>query len=333
MRDPALQSVLALVLAVLVMASIVSESIAFRQRRKSDLATETVQNLVTRVRAWWGMVAVLFLTSLGGRNALFTLYALLSMLALREFLTLTPTHRADHRVLTWVFFLLVPLHYYLAAVGWYVMFLILIPVYAFALIPAHLAWRGETSAFLDRSAKIQWGVLVCVYFVSYVPMLQLVPLRGVPQGSPRLLFFLVLVSQLSDVFQYVFGKLLGRHKIAPSVSPNKTVEGFVLGGGAAVALGGALHFATPFGPLGAIALSTLVVLAGFIGGLVMSAVKRSLGAKDWSAAVPGHGGVLDRLDSLVFSAPVFFHFVVFFADVDMANTHPSWLDAELFTAP
>lgn len=336
MRDPALWPVLAAVLTLLVVATIVSELLFARAKaRATDAAggpsgsLETFVNLRARVRAWWLMVGILVATGALGVGALFVLYALLSMLALREFLTLSPTHRADHRTLTWVFFLLVPLHYFVAAIGWYVMFLILIPVYAFVLIPIDLALRGQTERFLDRSAKIQWGVLVCVYFVSYVPMLQLVPVDGAPANSPRLVLFLVLVSQMSDVLQYVSGKLLGRHPIARTVSPGKTVEGFVIGGAGAVGIGALLSFLTPFGPLGGLLLATVVVVAGFVGGLVMSAVKRSLGAKDWGQTLPGHGGVLDRLDSLVLSAPIFFHLVVFYSDAVVGHACPPWLAAVL----
>ncbi|MDQ3031086.1 MAG: phosphatidate cytidylyltransferase [Myxococcota bacterium] len=329
MRDPVVWPVLGLVLVLLIVATVVSQVLYVRARRKPGGVPDVITNLRLRVHAWWLMVGVMLATAALGSGALFVLYALLSMLALREFLTLSATDHEDHRILTWVFFVLVPLHYVVAATGWYTMFLVLIPVYAFVLIPIHLALRGQTARFLDRSAKIQWAVLVCIYFVSYVPMLELVRIEGAPAGNVRLVIFLVLVSQLSDVLQYVAGKLFGKHPIAPTISPHKTREGLVIGGAGAVLLGTCAWFLTPFGPLGALALAAVVVITGFVGGLVMSAVKRSLGAKDWSQTVPGHGGVLDRLDSLVFSAPIFFHLVVFFADADVGSVRPEWVDAIL----
>jgi phosphatidate cytidylyltransferase len=326
-RDPQLLLVFGVVLAVLVLGTLVATVLWVRQRRRPEGVSDTVKNLAARVRAWWVMVAIIAGTSVVGPLGLFALYTLLSALALRELLTLTPTHRADHGALVFAFFFVVPLQYAFAAMGWYVMFLIFVPVYAFVAIPVLLALRGEPARFLDRSAKIQWGVLVAVYFVSYVPMLQYVPIAGFPSGSGRLTFFLALVAQLSDVFQYVFGKLFGKHKVSPTISPQKTVEGLLGGGLSAVLVGTALYSVTPFGPGGACLLSLVIVATGFLGGLVMSAVKRSLGAKDWGAAIEGHGGVFDRLDSIAFAAPIMFHLVVFFADVEVPNVHPPWLDA------
>jgi phosphatidate cytidylyltransferase len=168
-----------------------------------------------------------------------------------------------------------------------------------------------------------------VYFLSYVPMLFHLQVEGAPEHSPRLVFFLVFVTQVSDVLQYVFGKLLGRRPLAPRISPNKTVEGLLGGGLVATMLGIALHGLTPFGPLGTGALAAVVVLAGAVGGLVMSAVKRSLSAKDWGAAIAGHGGIMDRVDSIVFSAPLFFHLVVYYGSVAVPNTRPPWLSGLL----
>ena len=128
---------------------------------------------------------------------------------------------------------------------------------------------------------------------------------------PLLLFFL-LVVQASDVFQYVCGKLWGKHKLSPLVSPSKTSEGLIGGGALAIALGTALHGLTPFNVWQAALMSTVTVVCGFTGGLVLSAVKRSLGAKDWGVMIAGHGGMLDRVDSICLAAPVFFHLTRFF---------------------
>ena len=289
--------------------------------------TPVLVNLSQRVNAWWGMVAVFSITLLLGKNALFPFYMLLSLLALREFITLTPTPRGDHRTLAWIFFAILPLHYLFAWAPWYGMFLIFIPVYAFVFIPIRSALAGSTDQFLERTAKLQWGVLTCVYFLSYLPMLLYLPIPGYEGQNAKLLFYVVLVTQISDVLQYVFGKWLGKHPIAPSVSPGKTREGFVLGGLAAVLAGTLLWPVTPFSPAAAAALSAVLVVTGFCGGLVMSAVKRSLQAKDWGTGIPGHGGVLDRLDSLLFSAPVFFHLTGFYFATDMARAYevPQWM--------
>lgn len=268
-----------------------------------------VENLNARIRAWWVMAAVLLVCFLAGKIATLVLYGLLSFLALREFLTLTPTRRGDHLALCLCFYIAIPLQYFLIGIEWYGLFVMCIPVYGFLLLPAVAALQDDTTGFLERTTKVQWGLMLTVYCLSHAPALMLLKIPGYEGQNLLLLFYLLLVVQLSDVLQYVFGKLFGRTLLAPQVSPAKTVEGLVGGGLAATAVGAALWWATPFSPLESAGLSALIVLCGFLGGLALSAVKRSLGAKDWGEMIEGHGGVLDRLDSVVFAAPVFFHVV------------------------
>lgn len=322
--DPELIILLGGAAALLIASSLVT---ALLIRRAGPAVSATLLNVRSRVNAWWVMVAVFSFSLLLGRNGLFALYLLLSFLALREFLTLSPMPRADHRTLFWVFFVILPLHYFVAWLPWYGMFTIFIPVYAFVFIPIRSALAGDTERFLARTSRIQWGVLTCVYFLSHLPMLLYLPIPGYEGQNAKLLLFVMLITQLSDVFQFLFGKTMGKRKIAPSVSPGKTWEGLIGGGLCAVALGTALWWATPFTPPAAAAMSALLVAAGFLGGLVMSAVKRSIGTKDWGHGIPGHGGVLDRLDSLLFAAPVFFHLTGFWFGTNMAASHqaPDWL--------
>jgi phosphatidate cytidylyltransferase len=229
-------------------------------------------------------------------------------MALREFVTLTPTRRGDHRMLFLAFFVVVPLQYWLIGINWYGLFAVLIPVYVFVTLPAISVLAGDTQDFLARSAKVQWGLWLCVYALSNAPallMLDTIPDYHLPPAM--LLLYLMIVVQMSDVFQYVCGKLFGRTKLAPSVSPSKTVEGLVGGGAIAIAIGTLLHGMTPFSPWQAAGMSLLIVVAGFFGGLVLSAIKRDLGVKDWGRTIEGHGGILDRMDSVCFAAPLFFH--------------------------
>jgi phosphatidate cytidylyltransferase len=322
MKDPELLALVGGVIAVLLVATLVTRLLIGKSGE-----TATLVNLRQRVNAWWWMVLV-FCTSLSlGRTGVFGFYALLSFLALREFITLSPTPRGDHRALTWVFFLILPLHYLFAWAPWYGMYLVWIPVYAFAFIPVRSALAGDTERFLERTARIQWGVLTCIYFLSHLPMLLYLPIPGYQGQNAKLLFFAVLVTQLSDVMQYVFGKLFGKTPVAPKVSPSKTREGLFLGGAATVLVGTALWWATPFTPAVAAGMSAVLVAAGFFGGLVMSAVKRSLGAKDWGRGIPGHGGILDRLDSLLFAGPIFFHVTGYYFSTDMTATYrqPDWM--------
>jgi phosphatidate cytidylyltransferase len=159
---------------------------------------------------------------------------------------------------------------------------------------------------------ILFAVMVCVYGISHAPGILILDIPGFEGRNVELLFFLLFTAQVSDVLQYVFGKLFGRHRFSPKVSPSKTWEGLIGGGLSAILIGGALHVLTPFGFLSAAAFAAQIVVCGALGGLVLSAVKRSLGAKDWGSAIAGHGGFMDRLDSVAFSAPVFFHLVRYF---------------------
>ena len=275
-------------------------------------ARETIANVNARIGAWWLMSAAFLVATLTGGVGSLVLFALVSVLALREFVTLSPTSRADHRALAWAFFVVVPLQYVLVGVEWYGLFSIMIPVYVFLLLATRMVLAGQTENFLERAATVQWALMACVYCVSYAPALLLLDIDGYDASGGKLLLFLVVVVQASDVLQFVWGKLLGRHRIVPTISPNKTWEGFAGGVACATLLGTGLWWATPFNPWQAAAMSLLICLAGFAGGLVMSAIKRDRGVKDYGGLLPGHGGVLDRIDSLVFAAPIFFHVTRFF---------------------
>ena len=292
------------IVGVLLVASVVGWLLS---RRGPDGGGATVQNLNARVRAWWGMVAVLGACFAIGPVATLVVFAFISFFALREFITLTPTRPGDHLPLVVAFYVLIPLQYWLIYDQWYGLFAIFIPVYAFLALPALAVFGNDTGEFLERTTKIQWGVMIAVYCISHAPALLILDLRGYEGQGPLLLLYLMLVVQISDVMQYVFGKLFGRRKLAPQVSPSKTVEGLLGGGLAAVGIGTALWWMTPFTPLQSAGMSAVIVVAGVCGGLALSAVKRSLGAKDWGRMIEGHGGMMDRMDSVVFAAPVFFH--------------------------
>jgi phosphatidate cytidylyltransferase len=293
------------VVALLIIAS--SVGYVLKSRTKSDKGREVVQNLNERIRAWWIMAIIFFIAIASGSIGSLILFGIVSFLALREYVTLTPTKRSDHRVLFWAFFVITPLQYLLIGIRWYGLFSIFIPVYAYLLVPIRNVIAGDCKEFLARTSKIQWGLMVCVYFVSYAPALLSLKIQEYHGESGELLFFLVAVVQLSDVLQYVFGKCFGRHPIAPEISPNKTIEGFIGGVASAVFIGTSLWWITPFNPWQAALFSLIIALMGFWGGLVMSAIKRDRGVKDYGTTIPGHGGIMDRIDSLCFAAPIFFH--------------------------
>ncbi|HSE64410.1 MAG TPA: phosphatidate cytidylyltransferase [Thermoanaerobaculia bacterium] len=307
--DPALSRLVGGVLVLLVVATAVGLVLA--RRARTEPARATVANLNARIRAWWVMVVVFAIAVWTGGIGSIVLFALMSLLALREFVTLAPTRREDHRTLLWSFFVVLPLQYYLIAIRWYGLFAIMIPVYAFVLVAVSNVIAGRTDRFLERTATVHWGLMVCVYCVSHAPALLILDIPGF-RTNARLLVFLVLVVQISDVLQYVFGKLFGKHPVAPVISPNKTWEGFLGGAFVASLVGAAIWWATPFRPGVAFGMSVAITLAGFAGGLVMSAIKRDRGVKDYGVLIAGHGGMLDRIDSLCFAAPVFFHLTRYF---------------------
>jgi phosphatidate cytidylyltransferase len=303
---------LALLLGVLAFSSVAGVILA--RSVQTEKGRETVANLNARIKAWWAMTAVFVLSVVVGPIGSVVLFALVSFMALREYFALSPTMRADHRVLLWLVFVILPINYVLVAIQWYGLFAIFIPVYAFIGLQIRAAFAGTTEQFLDRTARTQWGMMVTVYFVSYVPAILMMHIPGYSDDGQnfKLLLFLVTVAQASDVLQYVVGKLAGRHPIAPNVSPNKTVEGFAGGVVLASLLGASLYWITPFTVLQAGLLALVICLMGFAGGLVMSATKRDRGVKDFGALLPGHGGILDRIDSVCFAAPIFFHLTRYF---------------------
>jgi len=295
------------VFLLLVVASAVTA--ALRWRTAGHGPNTTVDNLRSRVNAWWVMVVTLAIAFALGKAGVVALFGFVSFMALREFVSLVYTRRGDHRALAVAFFVVLPLQYVLVAMEWYGLYSILVPVYAFLFLPIFAALSNDTQRFLERAAKLTYSLMICVYCVSYVPALLSLRIPGYEGRNLMLIAWLVLVVESSDVLQYVWGKLAGRHKVAPQLSPSKTWEGLIGGVLSSAAIGTALWPITPFTAAQAAAIALLVNAMGFLGGLVMSAIKRDRGVKDWGTLIEGHGGMLDRLDSVIFAAPVFFHVV------------------------
>ncbi len=302
-----LVSVFGGVIVLLLLASGVGALLKLRLAPGS--ADATVSNLNTRIKAWWVMIAALALAFWIGSLGIVLLFALISLQCLREFISLTYTRQGDHQALAWCFFFFLPLQYYLIATNWYGLFSILIPVYAFLLLPIAAVSSADTTRFLERAAKMQWGLMICVYCISHVPALMTLEIPGYAGNNALLVAFLVLTVQSSDVFQYIWGRLFGKRKISPHISPSKTLEGLIGGVLTSTAVGAALWWITPFKFWQAAVVALVINLMGFYGGLVLSAIKRDRGVKDWGTMVEGHGGMLDRVDSISFSAPIFFHIV------------------------
>ncbi len=283
-----------------------------RQRVAPDGSNETIENLNARIMAWWAMTALLAVAFLAGRAGVVLLFAFCSFAALREFMTLTTKRAADHWAIATAFFVILPAQYYLIWIDWYGLYSVFIPVYAFLLLPVVAVLQGDTKDIFIRISETQWALMICVYCASHVPALLTLEIEGYEGRNVLLIAFLIVVVQLSDVLQYTWGKLIGKHKVAPTLSPSKTWEGLIGGVASATLIGAALWWITPFTIWQAALMSLVITLAGFFGGLVMSAIKRDRGVKDWGHLIAGHGGFIDRLDSVVFSAPIFFHLTRYF---------------------
>ena len=274
---------------------------------------KNVGNFITRLKTFW--MIVVFLTVAFSFNFGITvlLLAFISYLALKEYFSMIPTRNADRRALFWAY-LSIPVQFYLIYIGWLNMFYLLIPLYLFLWVPARMAIVGETKDFLKSCACIHWGLMVCVYALGYVCAYFIQEFKApLPQGALGAVVYILYLTILNDFMQYVFGKTFGKHAITPKVSPHKTWEGFI---GGVVSTGLVSMWMAPYltplsAPEGFIVGLGLAV-CGFLGDIVMSSLKRDLGIKDTGTILPGHGGILDRVDSLIFTAPLFFHYISYF---------------------
>jgi phosphatidate cytidylyltransferase len=265
-----------------------------------------------RIKTWWLIVAVFAVAVLFNRTVSVVVLGFVSFLAFKEYLSLVPTRRADHRVLFWAY-LAIPIQFYWVWIAWYGLFIIFIPVFMFLILPMRMILIGETQGFLRAIATLQWGLMITVFGLSHAAYMLVLPAEINPAGgSMGLLIYLVFLTEFNDVAQYIWGKSFGKRKIVPKVSPNKTVAGFLGGVLTTTALAVAVApFLTPLNRDEALGAGFLIGLAGFVGDVTLSALKRDIGVKDSGSLLPGHGGILDRLDSLTYTAPLFFHYVYF----------------------
>lgn len=269
-------------------------------------------NLNLRIKSFWIITPLLTFAVIGNKLSAFILVGFISYLALKEFISMVPTRRADRRVLLWAY-LAIPVQLYFIYINWLAMFYLFIPLYMFFLIPLRMIMIGETEGFLRAAGTIHWGMMATVYSVGYLAALLVLPFSGNPQaGGVGLFLFIVTLTVLNDAAQFCFGKAFGKNKIIPKISPNKTVEGFV-GGLITTSILSTLigHYLTPLTTFEAFIAGVVIAISGFVGDVIMSAIKRDIGVKDSGTLIPGHGGILDRIDSLIFTAPLFFHFTVY----------------------
>jgi phosphatidate cytidylyltransferase len=291
------------ILALLVVATVTRLILAARNKDKDY--TELRQ----RIQSWWWMVGGLFVVLTLSRGATISFFGFISFLALKEFLSIVPTRQTDRRVIFWAY-VAIPIQYYWVYSDWLAMFLIFIPIYLFLFLPLRMVLIGETDGFIRSASLLHWAVMLTVFCISHIAALTTLKPLNDQAGMLGLVLFLLFTTQFNDVCQFIWGKVLGKRKIVPKVSPNKTWEGFL---GGLFTVTACSYFVAPLlTPLNAtqgLLVGMLISGAGFIGDVVLSSVKRDLRIKDSSHFIPGHGGVLDRMDSLLYTAPLFFHFV------------------------
>lgn len=308
-------ALLAAVLALLSMATFAGQWL--KRQTSLRLDERSVSSFNSRVQAWWFFSVVLGFAFFQPKLTV-VLFGLLSFWALREFITLTPTSMGDHRALFWVFFLFTPLQFVLVAFNYYAFYSILIPVYAFLFIAARVAVSGDFEHFLERVAKIQFGLLVCVYCLSFAPALLYIKCKQMEgdYANARLLFFFVTIVLFSELLQFVCNRLFGKHLIAEPIDSNRTWEGLLSGAGATAVVGVLLYWATPFPHWWqAGAMSLTIALMASAGAMTMAAIKRDRGEVTSGTLIEGHGGVLSRIDAVCFAAPVFYHVTNYFFGV------------------
>jgi phosphatidate cytidylyltransferase len=285
-------------------------AVAFVVRRESEASDRRVR-LLRDLRALWIGAVVFWLAWMSGPVGANIAFGLFSFLALREFITLVRTRRADHRSLLLAFFVVLPAQFAIAGGRHFDLLTVFIPVYVFLAIPVTSALAGDPTHFLERNAKIQWGIMVCVYGLSHVPALLLLDFRQVQGRGAFLVFFLVMVTAVAQLVQEAMSRWLRRRPLARHIDRSFSFRSWMVGALAAGLAGALLYWITPFKAGQALAMAFIAGGAGTLGELVMKALKKDAGVRFWgnTASVTGAVGLLDRVAPLCFAAPVFFHSV------------------------
>ena len=306
-KDEAVTTVALLIFGILTFATLLFYTIGWINPKAN------LKELKTRTKSWWIMASIFIIAMIFNATISYIAIALLSFVAFRELYSILGFRKSDRRAIFWAF-LAIPIQYYLAYLGWYGAYIIFIPVVMFLFLPMRITLKGDTTGIIKSMATLHWILMLTVFGISHMAYLLSLPeIPGFAAGGRGLLLFVVFITEINDVMQFTWGKLFGRHKIVPKVSPNKTWEGFIGGVISTTIIGYFLAFLTPLSTWQIIFVSAFTAIAGFIGDIVMSSIKRDVGVKDMGSTIPGHGGVLDRIDSLAYTAPAFFHWVYFFA--------------------
>ncbi|HWP20969.1 MAG TPA: phosphatidate cytidylyltransferase [Burkholderiaceae bacterium] len=281
-------------------------------RAEDDAGRARADRFGRFLRRTWVMATIFWIAWASGPLVSVLLFAVLSFLALREFITLSHTRRGDHRGLILAFFVVLPVQYWLVGARWFDLFSVFIPVYVFFAIPVVSALANDPERFLERNAKIQWGIMVCVYGLSHAPALLLLDFPGYEGRGAFLVFFLVFVVQSCMLLQVYVARHYPLAPVAPRISQSfswRAAANGVVGG---AIIGALLYWITPFKAGQAFAMALVACGAGTLGHFVMKALKKDAGVvyRDHEGRmVTGAVGLLDRMAALCFAAPVFFHSV------------------------
>ena len=280
-------------------------------KRDDNEGSARHQQLKRDLRALWFGALVFWLAWISGPVGATLTFGVFSFLALREFITLAHTRRSDHRSLIAAFFVVLPLQYVLVGARLFDIFSVFIPVYVFLAIPVLSALAGDPHRFLERNAKIQWGIMVCVYGLSHAPALLLLDFKDFEGRGAFLVFFLVMVAACAQIVQELASRWLRRRPVARQIDRSFSYRAWLAGTVAAGLVGAALYWITPFKAGQALAMALIAGGCGTLGEFVMKALKKDAGVRYWGnrSSVTGAVGLLDRVAPLCFAAPVFFHSV------------------------
>ena len=302
---PEIQYVITIILAILIIAT--TTFWIWNKLKPSKLVDE----MIIRTKSWWGMCFIFLFAATVNPIITYIGLAFLSFFTLREIYTLLKLRDSDRNTLL-ACYLSIPIQYYFAYQGWYTMLLIFIPVFMFIVIPFMLVLSGDTEDIIRSMCILPTSLMLGIFGISHLALLVSFPeMNNENISGKALLLFLIFITEANDIMQFIFGKIFGKKKILPKISPNKTWEGFIGGVISTTIIGYFMGFLTPLDSWQIILVSFCIAVFGFMGDAIISAVKRDFGVKDMGNAIPGHGGFLDRVDSLSTTSSPFFHLVYF----------------------
>lgn len=270
---------------------------------------QTFPKVLKIIGGWWIICALLTFSILLGQHGIVLLFLIASLLGLREYLSVQKLEFVRTPELAAMAVLTVA-HYSFIILGWKNIFLFIVPLMSFIFLPYFFLARRKINGLIQNLWASQSALMLCVYFLSFVP--GLVFLNDNPTAIRKIdpiaaFLFLFFTTELNDVFQFISGKLFGKLKLVAEISPNKTVAGFI-GGLLCTSI-----LSVIIAPImleinlwQSALLGFCISASGMSGDLMFSSLKRTYNVKDFSDLIPGHGGVLDRLDSMVFTAPTLY---------------------------